>query len=153
MSHVASVECFVTDLDALKSAADRLGFDLVQATTYKWYGTWVNDFRGGVAAVSNGHDPKNFGKCDGWKLRRKDHKDGMYEVGLVNRVDGQPGFELLYDNWSSGGRAIEERAGKNLETLKNELAAEVTMRIMARQGYRITRTVTPTGLQLDMVKG
>ena len=146
MSHVASVKCFVTDLNALEAVAKKLGMELVRdAKTYAWFGSWVGDFRGSTAAVDNGHRPEDFGKCV-HKLRRADHQQGMYEIGVVARVDGKPGFELVYDNWGSGGAAIETKCGKGLATLKNELAAEVTLRTMIRQGYRVTRSVdTKTG--------
>lgn len=144
MSHVASVKCFVQDLDALERVAADLGFELVRgASSYAWYGRWVNDFRGDTAAVDNGHKPEDFGKC-AHKLRRKDHKPGMYEIGVVARVDGKPGYELLYDNWSTGGRAVEEKAGKGLTKLKNALAEDVTYTALTRQGYRVSRTVDAT---------
>lgn len=139
MSHVASVKAYVTDLVALAAVCAALGLELVlNADTYKWYGRWVNDFRGAEAAVDNGHDPKNFGKCV-HKIRRKDGQG--YEIGLVARLDGEPGFEMIYDNWGAGGRAIEELAGKGLTTLKKALSTEVTTRIMRRQGYRVIQTV------------
>lgn len=145
ISHVASVKCFVQDLDALARVADTLGFELVRdAETYAWYGTWVNDFRGERAAVDQGYDPSTFGKCL-HKLRRKDGMSGAYEIGVVARVDGQPGFELLYDNWGVGGRAIETLAGKNLVGLKGALAEDVTMRMLMRKGYRVKRTVGTDG--------
>jgi hypothetical protein len=140
MSHVASVKAYVQDLDALERVANELGFELVRdAKTYEWYGTWVNDFRGAGAAVDNGHDPKNFGKCV-HKLRRKDHKSGAYEIGVVNRVDGKPGYELLYDNWSTGGRAVEELAGVGLTKLKQGVATDVTARLLRKKGYRVKVT-------------
>lgn len=145
MSHVASVKCYVTDLDVLDAVASRMGLELVRnATSYKWFGNWVGDFRGDTAAVSNGHDPSTFGKSL-HKLRRKDHREGDYEIGLVARLDGQAGYELLYDNWGSGGRRIEERAGRGLKTLKDELTAEVTTRQLARKGYRVSRSVNASG--------
>lgn len=145
MSHVASVKCYVTDLEALKAVADRMGFELVlNAKTYAWYGQWVGDFRGATAAVDNGHKPEDFGKCI-HKLRRKDHKAGDYEIGVVARPDGQPGYELVYDNWGGSGRRIEELAGKGLKTIKDEIAAEVSTRIMRRKGYRVTRTTNAAG--------
>jgi hypothetical protein len=155
MSHVASVKCFVQDLDGLERVAKDLGFELVRdAKTYAWFGRWVNDFRGAQAAVDNGHRPEDFGKCV-HKLRRVDHRDGMYEIGVVNRVDGKPGFELVYDNWSSGGAAIEAKAGKGLVTLKNAIAEDVTSLALKRKGYRVVRTVdAKTGaIKLTGMKG
>ena len=145
MSHVASVKCYVQDLDALASVADRLGFELVRdAKTYAWFGQWVGDFRGSTAAVDNGHRPEDFGKCL-HKLRRKDARAGDYEIGVVARPDGQPGYELVYDNWSVGGSRVEELAGRGLSKLKDEIACEVSTRIMRRKGYRVSRTVNQQG--------
>lgn len=139
MSHVASVKAYVTDLDALAKCCEDLGLELVLgATEYKWYGRWVNDFRGAQAAVDNGHDPKNFGKCL-HKIRRKDGQG--YEIGLVSRLDGEPGFEMIYDNWGAGGQAIEALAGERLTVLKKALSVEVTTRIMRRQGYRVVQSI------------
>ncbi len=147
MSHVASVELFVTDLDALEVAAERLGLVLERgATTYHWYGSWQNDYHAQEAAVRNGHDPKSFGKCE-HKLRRADGQG--YEIGLVPRVDGGSGWELIYDNWGSGGRLIHDAAGVGLVGLKDEIAAEVSTRILQRKGYRVTRSKNAAGeLQL-----
>lgn len=146
MSHVASVKAYVTDLEILDKVAGDLGLELVRnVDTYAWFGRWVGDYSGGVAAVSNGHDPKTFGTCQ-HKLRRKDHQPGDYEIGLVPRLDGGPGWELLYDNWGSGGARIEQLAGKNLGALKNEISAAVSARILARKGYRVSRTVDANGV-------
>lgn len=139
MSHVASVKAYVVDLEALAKVCEDLGLELVLgATSYKWYGRWVNDYRGAQAAVDNGHDPKTFGQCV-HKIRRKDGEG--YEIGLVNRLDGEAGFEMVYDNWGAGGKAIEALAGDRLQTLKKALSVEVTTRIMRRQGCRVLQTV------------
>lgn len=152
MSHVAAVNCYVTDLDDLEAVADRLGFKLVRgATSYAWFGRWMNDYNATTAAVTQGFDPKTFGTCE-HKLTLKDHRAGDYEIGLVERRDGQPGWEMLYDNWSTGGARIHERAGRNLETMKNELLAESSMRVMKRKGYRVTRTVADGKIKLTATK-
>lgn len=156
MSHIASVKCYVQDLDTLESVASKMGFELVRgATTYAWYGRFVGDYATGDAAVANGHAPETFGKCL-HKLRRKDHRagtsvgEGDYEIGLVARPDGKLGYELVYDNWSynehMGGARIEALAGKGLVGLKNALAEEVTMRQFRRMGLRnVQRTVDAAG--------
>jgi len=140
MSHVAAVECYVTDLADMRAAAAACGFELCEGqTTYEWFGTFMND-----SDLARGHDPATFGRCQ-HALRLKDHRPGDYEIGLVPRVDGQPGWELLYDNWSTHGARIEARAGARLATLKDEIAAAASERVLRRQGYRVTRTVTETG--------
>ena len=108
MSHVASVDLIVTDLDAIEQAADRLGFVLMRGQlTHEWYNTWLSDWDSAQAAANQGFDPKHFGTCQ-HALRLKDHHPGDYEIGLVARRDGKPGWELVYDVWgverpASGG--------------------------------------------------
>jgi hypothetical protein len=153
MSHIASVKLFVTDLEALDAVCRRLGLELVRGTadewgmSYAWYGRFYGD-----SNLAEGHDPKNFGKSQ-HKIRRADHQPGDYEIGLVRRPDGAQGWDLLYDNWSTGGQRIESRAGRELSTLKRELAAEISMRQLQRQGYRVTRSTKPTGEILLTAQG
>ena len=140
MSHVASVNCFVTELADARAAALACGFTFMEnQRSYKWYGRFMND-----SNLAPGHDPKTFGQCQ-HALRLKDHTSSDYEIGLVPRVDGQPGWELLYDNFASYGRRLEEKAGASLVTLKNEILAAATIRTMQRQGFRVARTVDAAG--------
>lgn len=140
MSHVAAVDIMVTDLAALEVVANKMGFELIRGQkTWTWYGMDVGD-----SDLAKGHNRKNFGKGE-HALRLKDHKAGDYEIGLVPRLDGKPGWELLYDAWGGHGRRLEERAGSRLGNLKNELAVEVTTRVMARSGYKVTRSLDKDG--------
>jgi len=146
MSHVASVQCFVTDLADAKAAAEACGFVLMEnQRTYKWFGTWMMD-----SNLAAGHDPKTFGQCE-HALRLKDARltsDGKpidYEIGLVPRLDGQKGWELLHDNWSSYGQRLYAKAGEGLSKLKDEIAASAAMRVMQRQGFRVVRSVNQAG--------
>lgn len=144
MSHVAAVKAYVTDLDACAAACEEVGLELVlNQNSYRWFGQWVNDYSGGVAAVSNGHDPKTFGQCV-HAIRVKNGAGHEYEIGLVPRLDGGPGFELLYDNWC-GGNGLEAKAGKGLVELKRAISRVVTTRHLQRQGYRVTRRVDERG--------
>jgi len=135
MSHVGTVDCFVTDLADAAAGGEACGFELRQnQRSYTWYGQYVGD-----SQLAPGHDPATFGTCE-HVLRLKDHREGDYEIGLVPRVDGEPGWELLYDSWGPGSR-IEARAGQRLAKLKDEIAAAASERVLRRQGYRVTRTV------------
>lgn len=123
MSHVATVKCYVQSLDDTAAAAKALGFVLVRNVT---------------AFAVHGYDvPPN---CE-HKLQLADHKAGDYEIGLVKRTDGKAGWELFYNNWGQGGQRLHEKAGPGLNKLKSAIAEQVTRRILARQGYRIARTV------------
>jgi hypothetical protein len=139
MSHVADVDIKVRDLDALDTAVQALGGELVrEQKTHKWYGRFLNDWSSDRAAV-NRRDPKTFGKCDhAIKFPGVD-----YEIGLCKEEDGS--FTAVYDNYGSG-RMLEERCGGiGLPKLKDEYAAAVTTRVLARKGFRCTRTIDAKG--------
>lgn len=137
MSHVASVDVEVRDLDALRAAADRLGFEFREGQrTYKWFGRFLNDWRSSRSAVSKGVDPATFGTCD-HALRIKGAGDSQYEVGVTAMPDGT--YRLVYDSWSGGGQAIERLAGVDCVRLQGEVAAEQATRFAQRRGYRVQR--------------
>ena len=96
------------------------------------------------AAANQGFDPKLFGTCL-HAIRLKDHKAGDYEIGLVARRDGRPGWELVYDAWGCSGRRLEEKAGKALATLKDEYAAATTIKQLVKAGYKAARRVNDQG--------
>jgi len=130
MSHVAEVKMKVLDLDALSAACDAIGLQFKAGQrTYKWFGRWMNDYSGNRAAVTRGHDPKNFGKCDHAIEVR--NNPSAYGIGLVPALDGI-GYDMLYDNWQQG-HGLEEVAGSNLDRLNNEYQAQVGTRALARE--------------------
>src|SRR5262245_45823068 len=119
MSHVAEGACKILDLNDLEVGAGHLGFELVRnQTTYKWFGSWMNDWHNPQrAAAMRGHDPKTFGQCE-HVLRRKDAQAGDYEIGVVKARDGV-GFELVYDSWGSGQK-LEAAGGVGLTKIADE---------------------------------
>lgn len=135
MSHVASVECEVRDLDALKTAAEALGFEFREGqTTHRWYGKWLDDWRSPRAASNKGVDPKTFGKCD-HALRMRTNPGG-YEIGVTEQADGS--YRLVYDSFGNG-KAIEDLAGVDLLGLRNEIAAETATNVLKRRGWMVKR--------------
>jgi hypothetical protein len=141
MSHVADIALSITDLDALEAAAEAAGYELVRdAKTYRWYGSFLNDWQDGSrAAALRGIDPKLFGTCE-HKLRRKGAPDSEYEIGLT-AVPGRKGLTPIYDSYGGQGRKIEEAfGGVGLPRLKQNYAAQLSARQMRRQGYRVQIT-------------
>lgn len=139
MSHVATVETKIIDLDAFKVAVEKCGGELMlDQTTYAWWG-----YRAGGGDY-RGRDPKDDGKClHAVKVAGTQPRNGSlgpWEIGLLARRDGKPGFELEYDYYGGAGRALETKFGKGLATLSEEYGAEVAMRQLARAGFRTTRT-------------
>src|SRR6266446_5904173 len=96
MSHVAEIDMEIKDLDALKAAAQDLGLEFCEGQqTYKWYGHSVGDF-----PMPAGFKEQDLGKCE-HALRVKGNP-GAYEIGIVPRRDGRPGYTLLWDFWAGG---------------------------------------------------
>jgi len=134
MSHVADCDIKIRDLTAAATAAQHLGGELVIGqTTHKWFGRFMNDWRS-THAAANRRDPKTFGKC----AHAIKFPGVEYEIGLVEEADGS--FTPVYDSWGSGQRIVEKCGGLELPKLKNEYAAAVSMRVLARKGFRVTRT-------------
>jgi hypothetical protein len=136
MSHVATVDLKITDLDALEVVCERLGLELVrEQKTYAWWGTSVGDY-----ALPKGMTTADLGKC-AHAIRVKgttprNGHGGPWEIGLVQQPDGS--FLPVYDFFGSAGDALHAKTGRGLTTLKAEMAQEVSVRILQRQGYRVT---------------
>tara|TARA_R110000765_G_scaffold76584_1_gene150080 strand:+ start:1785 stop:2246 length:462 start_codon:yes stop_codon:yes gene_type:complete len=137
MSHIADVQMQIKDLDALKSAVEKLGGTLVLGQqTHKWFGKFLNDWNSDRAAV-NRRDSSTFGTCD-----HAIKFDGInYEIGVVGSEAGY--YELIYDTFGAGdehdGSKLEEAlGGEGLPKLKQGYGVEVTRRQLSRQGYRVT---------------
>jgi len=140
MSHVTAVETIFEDLDAAEQACKPLGLELARGQkTYKWFGSWVNDYHGDDAAYKHGIDPKDYGKCE-HAIRVKGNPDA-YEVGLVKNPNG-PGYVLIYDFWA-GGQGLQAAIGKDAGLLRREYALAVGMRDAARKGFRTERRINP----------
>jgi len=143
MSHVADCDIKFKDLDAVDVALKPFGGELLRGqTTHRWYGQFLNDWRSDRAAV-NRRDPATFGKCD-----HAIRFPGInYEVGLVREADGT--YTPVYDSYGSGGQhdggKLEALMGAGLPKLKDEYAAAVTTRMLARKGFRVTRSVNAKG--------
>ena len=144
MSHIAAVECEVRDLDVLRAAGERLGFEFMEGQrTHRWFGRFLNDWRSDRAAVAKGYDPATFGTCD-HALRQKANPSG-YEVGVTAQDDGT--YRLVYDSFGSG-YGIEALAGPDLMRLRNEVAAEQALRFARQRGYRVQREDGPAQIRL-----
>lgn len=141
MSHVAHVDLHVKDLACLEMACKRLGLTIEKGSYYRWYGRWMNDYHAQEAAASQGFDPKQFGKNAQYVIKGEGCE---YDVGVVPRIDGKPGFSLLYDNYQRG-RGLEAIIGKGACTLKQSYAVEVSKRQMIIQGFQVSERKNANG--------
>jgi uncharacterized protein DUF1257 len=120
MSHIAEVNLLVHDLNALERACHRLGLELVRhQQTYRWYGTSVGD-----DPLPTGFAKDGLGTCE-HAIRIPGHQQA-YEIGIVTRRDGKPGYALLWDFYR-GGYGLVEHVGEQAERLQQLYALEVTL--------------------------
>ncbi len=144
MSHVASVDLQVTDLEALKSACKELGLTFMEGqTTYKWFGRWMNDYSAEDAAYLHGINPEDYGKC----VHAIKVPGATYEIGVIKHPSGK-GFGLIYDFYGSGGGPIMKTLGKGCEKIKQFYGLHKAEKLARSRGMATSRTKTATGIKL-----
>jgi hypothetical protein len=132
-------------LNAFAAAIKALGGEyLPNETTIRWYGQFLNDWR-----TSNGIDPraavnridaKRFGTSDAGIAR---FPGSNYDLGLLKNADGS--YTPYFDSYGTGHRLAEALGGMDCKKLKMEYSAAVSTRMLARQGWRVNRTVAKNG--------
>jgi hypothetical protein len=144
VSHIDLIEIQITDLDALAKAAERAGCELrLGQKTYKWWGWSVGDH-----PVPEGFTQEDLGKCE-HAIAVKGAGEETYEVGVVKRRDGKPGYTLIYD-WFAGGNGLEQYVGHKAAKLKQAYAVEKAKAEARRNGFSVKETVTAKGIQLTL---
>lgn len=138
MSHVVQIELEVNDLTALGEACKSMGLELnLGQQTYKWYGTSVGDY-----PLPQGFKTSDLGKCE--------HSISVvgnpqaYEIGVVKRRDGKPGYQLIWDFWA-GGCGLQAVVGDGALKLKDNYGAALFTREVKKKGMRVQRHVTTDG--------
>lgn len=130
MSHVADMEIPILDLDILDRCLTHVGARLVRnVDRYKWYGTHVGDY-----PLPAGFKQEDLGKCD-HVIRLNNATSETYEIGVVRRRDGQPGYQLLWDFWK-GGYGLQEAIGENGEFLRQSYEMEAVKDALLGDGMR-----------------
>jgi hypothetical protein len=135
MSHVEKLKLFITDLDALEQCAPSLGLRLERgATSYKWWGRSVGDY-----PIPAGFTEADLGRCE-HKLVVEGNNEA-FEIGLVRRRDGQPGYEMLFDFYGHrGDPLLKALGGKEGNRLKQAYGATVAANYYAELGYETYQT-------------
>lgn len=148
MSHVVALELEILDLDALRKAAAMIGLEFRDnQETYRWWGRSVGDY-----SLPKGFTAAELGKCEhaigipgdvelgdcdtAAQLigSRGTGKQRPYEIGVVTRRDGKPGYSLLWD-FFNGGYGLEERVGRDCQKLTDAYGAQVAIKELEAQGY------------------
>lgn len=137
MSHVADLKMQILDVDCLIEAAGNCGLIKRDKRKFKWFGQHVGDY-----PLPEGFTKGDMGKCE--FALGIDGNDNAYEIGVVKRRDGQPGYTLLWDFWA-GGHGLEAAIGSDGERLKMEYTAAVNMKQARRLGHRIDKSYNQDG--------
>jgi hypothetical protein len=149
MSHVATIDIEVRDLAALAEAAKRIGMEFVQDQKhYRWWGRHEGDY-----PLPAGFTEQDLGNCE-HALRIADAPTSglgaAYEIGVVKRRDGKPGYTLLWDFIDS---RLRKTVGENCGLLKQAYALVVAKKAAMAKGFRVQETQLPNGqVQLRCVK-
>lgn len=147
MSHVAQIEIEIRDLDALQTACEQLGLELVRdKRTFQCWGTGktldrlISYQRVAGQLMPDGFKLEEMGQCE--HAIRVKGKTGAYEIGLATRRDGRAGYQLLCD--VSGAYEIVEKIGKDFGKLKQGYGVEVAIRAAKRAGFRVVKKTIRT---------
>ena len=143
MSHVATIDIEIEDLESLKKACSENGLTFLEGQKkYKWYGRWVNDYHGTDAAYKHGIDPKDYGKCE----HAIQVKKGSYEIGVARNKKGK-----LVLIWDFFGGAIEKACGKDCHKLYESYTKHVTVKKLKKKGYYLAKTTTNKNEEQELV--
>jgi len=113
--------------------------------TYKWYGTWVNDFHGQDAAYRHGIKTEDYGKCE----HAISVPGSQYQIGLHKNPNG-PGLVPVFDFYGSGHN-IQALLGGGGEKLKQVYGVHAATRAAKKKGWFVTRTpIKNNGIKLTI---
>lgn len=143
MSHVATIEVEIKDIQALKAACEELGLEFMEGQkSYHCWGTGKTVERleqyqrsSGKALMPKGWELSEMGQCE--HVIRQKNAAGSYEIGLATRRDGKAGYQLLCD--LSGAHWVKQMLGENFEKLRQGYAVEVAVRAAKRAGFRVVK--------------
>lgn len=160
MSHVATVQIEIKSLEDLEAACKSLGLEFVRdQKTYKNFFTGMDEesARGLCRdleispdeVMPAGFDFSEVGQCV-HAIRVADEiarRDTPYQIGVVPRRDGRPGYQLLFDvfNAVNGGKGLDHFIGHSGNRLSQAYATQAARRTMIAQGYRAQETRLPNG--------
>jgi len=145
MSHISAVDFRFDEahFDTLAKDCEALGLELVRnATTYKWYGRDMGDYRDKTAGEL-GIVPD--GKCS-HKIRVKDADNSTYEIGLVADPQNAGKFIPVWDFWN-GGHGLMKLVGdgEDINKLTHTHSLSVTRKTLRKKGLRWSESVGQDG--------
>jgi hypothetical protein len=150
MSHVTIIDIEIRDLDCLRAAAEELGMEFREGQTkFKWWGHSVGDY-----PLPVGFTEADMGKCS-HALAVKG-KPNAYEVGVVARRDGKPGYVLMWD-FFNGGEGLQKVVGEGCSKLCQKYSEKVVLKHVGplqAKGWNMQKTAGANGqIVVRLVKG
>ena len=137
MSHISKIELEIRDLESLKQACKKLGFQFMENQKhYTWYGKWV-----GNQPLPDGINEEDLGKC----THAIHVPAAVFEIGVVRRGNANI---LLWDSWIGGG--LQKQIGKDAGILRQSYAIASVKKESRRKGYRITEKRMKKGVRLSL---
>jgi hypothetical protein len=139
LSHISTIELEITDLDALKDACQRLGFEFQENKhTFAWYGYWVGKY-----PLPEGMTPEDLGRCN----HAIQVPGAEYEVGVIKRDHH---YILFWDSWRAGGLEKESALGKGAKRLKQAYAIERIKNEARKKNFRLHEKKIDQGVRLTL---
>ena len=136
MSHVATVDVEIKNLEWLAQACQKIGLEwLPEQTTYRWFGVSVGDF-----PLPAGFSKEELGHCDhaiGLPTSSSPRASEAYQIGVVKRRDGRPGWSLLWDFYE-GGKGLQNVVGEGCCQLIKSYTSIAVRETALRQGLRVS---------------
>ncbi len=137
MSHISKIELEIRDLESLKEACKKLGFQFMENQKhYTWYGKWV-----GNQPLPDGINEEDLGKCN----HAIHIPAAVFEIGVVRRDNA---YILLWDSWVGGG--LQKQIGKDAGILRQSYAIASVKTASRKKGYRITEKRMKKGVRLSL---
>jgi hypothetical protein len=137
LSHISRIELEIRDLQSLKDACKKLGFQFMDGQKrYLWYGKWV-----GNQPLPDGISEEDLGKCS----HAVRVPEAVYEIGVVKKDNS---YLLLWDSWIGGG--LTKAIGKDAGILKQAYAVESVKKEVRKKGYRLTEKRIKKGIRLSL---
>lgn len=128
MSHVATVDVEIKNLDWLAKACRKIGLEFVRGQT-EFFAYRDRDCD---------HAIRVPGQQEILKKAR------AYEVGLTARTDGRPGWQLSYDLFL-GGRGMQAFVGDKCSKLVQAYTTVAARETAMRQGMRVSEQMLADG--------
>jgi hypothetical protein len=157
--HVVTIDAVITNLDALKAACQRLGWEFAEGEQrHHWYGRWVDDTptpRNLFATEEEYQQVVKMARADRQRfmterLNRCDHVIRVpgctYEVGVFQVGES---WQLSYDYIGDVAKVLGTPAGSRFEHVTNPLPQAYALeweKLQAQAlGYQVAETVEQDG--------